>query len=117
MITLTQAKQYMDQALGISVPDFLLQAAVDKVATVDVSGYAAYDQTLIQSMAVTIVAAAGSPRRIGSQGAPSGASRSFSNDAKALSDLRKSLKALDTDGLVAAIVGPDPANQAFMFVV
>lgn len=116
MITLTQAKQYMDQALGISMPDFLLQASVDKVATVDVSGYAAYDQTLIQSMAVTIVAAAGSPRRIGSQGGPV-ASRSFTNDAKALSDLRKSLKALDTDGLMTAIVGPDPANQAFMFVV
>lgn len=117
MITATQAKQYMDQALGISVPDFFLDAAVSKVGAVDVSAYSSDDQTMIQCMAVTIVAAAGAPRRIASQGAPSGASRSFKNEEAALSALRKSLKALDISGVMADVVGPDPVNQAWMMVV
>ena len=117
MITLAQAKAYMDQALGVGVPDFFTEAAITKVGAVDVTQYSAADQTMIQCMAVAIVAASGAPRRIGSQGAPSGASRSFKNEENALSALRRSLKALDTAGLMADVVGPDPANSAFIMVV
>lgn len=117
MITLQQAKDYMDQALGIALPDFFVQSAIDTVGAVDVSQYSAAVQVRVRCMAVTIVASAGAPRRIASQGAPSGASRGFTNDAKALTNLRKSLQALDTAGLLADTVGPDPANQAFFFAV
>lgn len=117
MITLTQAKQYMDASLGVSMPDFIVQAAVDRVAAVDLSAYTAPEQVLLQSMAVCIVACGGQPRRIASQGAPSGASRSFTNDAKALSILRKQLATADRLGLLAGVVGADPANQAWMMVV
>lgn len=117
MITLAQAKAYIDQAIGIAVPDFFTEAAITKVGAVDVSGYSTADQTMIQVMAVAIVASAGAPRRVASQDAPSGASRSFKNDDGALSALRRSLKALDTAGTMADVVGPDPVNASFLMVV
>jgi hypothetical protein len=121
MITSTQATQYLDQALGVSVPSFIVDAAVAKVATAEAAmteaGYSEADQTLIQCMAVAIIAAAGAPRRIQSQGAPSGASRSFKNPDGDLSALRRSLAALDTAGTVTALIGPDPSAPTMFMVV
>lgn len=121
MITTTQAAEYMDQALGISLPSFLMTAAVDKVETAEPAmfeaGYTEMDQILIQCMAVTIIAAAGAPRTLQSQGAPSGASRSFKNFDDALTRLRRSLAALDTAGTVSELVGPDPAAATLLLVV
>lgn len=120
MISATQAAEYLDKTLGISVPSFVLSAAVEKVEGAEpdmlAAGYSEADQTLIQAMAVAIIAAAGAPRRINSQGAPSGASRSFKNDDDALSALRRSLEALDTAGTVTDFVGPDPSNGALFLV-
>lgn len=121
MITAAQATQYLDQALGVSVPGFIVDAAVAKVATAEAAmvtaGYSAADQVLVQSMAVALIAAAGAPRRIQSQGAPSGASRSFTNEKAAMSALRRSLAALDTAGTVSALIGPDPATATLLMVV
>lgn len=121
MITREQAVQYLDQALGISLPSFIVDAAIAKVQTAEAAmvsaGYSAPDQTLIQCMAVALVAAAGSPRRIQSQGAASGASRSFKNADGDISALRKSLAVLDSAGTVADIVGPDPSSPAVFMVV
>jgi hypothetical protein len=121
MITSAQAAQYLDGALGIVLPGFIVDAAVGKVATAEAAmvtaGYDVFTQTLVQSMAVTIVAAAGDPRRLQSQSAPSGAGRSFKNAEKALSALRRSLAALDTAGTVTDIVGPDPAAGSLFMVV
>lgn len=120
MITSTQASQYLDQALGVSVPAFMVDAAVAKVATAEQAmvdaGYDENTRTMVQAMAVSILAAAGSPRRIASQGAPSGASRSFKNPDGDLSALRRSLAALDTAGTVADLIGPDPAAGTMFFV-
>lgn len=119
MITTTQAAEYLDATLGVVVPSFVLAAAVEQVESTEpamiAAGYSDATQTLVQCMAVAIIACAGSPRRIASQGAPSGASRSFTNDAKALSQLRRSLSAMDTAGTTAAIVGPDPAGGTLLF--
>ena len=117
MITSTQAIQYLDQALGVGVPGFLVDAAVAKVATADLSGYSAHDQIMLQCMAVAIIAAAGAPRRIGNQGAASGASRGFKYSDKDLTALRRSLLALDTAGILTALVGPDPAGASMFMVV
>lgn len=121
MITSTQAQQYLDQALGVSVPAFIVEAAVAKVATAEAkmieAGYSDYDRVMVQCLAVTIIAAAGAPRRLASQSAPSGAGRSFKNFDNDLTALRRSLVALDKAGTVADLVGPDPAAAAFMFVV
>lgn len=121
MITSAQARQYLDQALGITVPDFMLDAVVAEVATAEAAmtaaGYSLAKQVMVQSMAVAIKASAGGARRIQSQGAPSGASRSFKNDDKALTLMRRDLAALDTAGTVTAIVGPDPASNTLFMVV
>jgi len=121
MITATQAQQYLDQALGVGVPGFIIQAAVDQIATAEQAmieaGYTLANQVLIQTYAVAIIAAAGDPRRISSQGAPSGASRSFKNADGTLSALRRSLAALDTAGTVSTLVGPDPAAATLFMVV
>lgn len=120
MITSTQASQYLDQALGVSVPEFIVQAAVDKVATAEAAmvtaGYSAADRTLIQSMAVAIIASGGSARRISSQSAPSGAGRSFKNQDDALTQLRRTLTSLDTASTVTDLIGPDPATNTMFFV-
>ena len=121
MITSAQASQYLDQALGVSVPAFIVEAAVAKVAVAEpkmiAAGYSAMDQILIQSMAVALIASAGAPRRIASQGAASGASRSFKNFDASLTALRRSLLALDTAGTVADLVGIDPAANTLFMVV
>lgn len=121
MITTTQAAEYLDMALGISLPSFLVSAACEKVEAAEpamvAAGYTEADTVLMQSMAVAIVAAAGMPRRVQSQGAPSGASRSFKHADDALSQMRRTLSTMDTAGTLAAVVGPDPAAATLMMVV
>jgi hypothetical protein len=121
MITTAQAAEYLDTALGISLPSFIVQAAVDKIATAEAAmvsaGYSAADQILVQCMAVTLVAAAGAPRRIQSQSAPSGASRAFKNTDDALRQLRRQLAELDTAGTVADLVGSDPSFGTYFAVI
>jgi len=119
MITAAQATQYIGDTIGASIPAFVVDAAVTRVAAIDAALSAQYDAgtaMMIEAMAVTIIACAGSPRRIASQGAPSGASRSFANDSKALTALRRSLKALDSAGLTSAIVGADPSTASYFQV-
>jgi len=120
VITRTQAKQYLDQVVGITVPDYLLAAAVERIegaegAMID-AGYDEPKQILVQSMAVALVAAQGDPRRIQSQGAASGASRSFKNPDAQLTALRRALAALDTAGTVSDLVGPDPVSGTLFAV-
>jgi hypothetical protein len=121
MISATQARQYLDQALGVGVPDFILQAAMDRVATAEQAmtdaGYSAPTQILIQSMAVAIIAASGSPRRLTSQHAPSGAARTFKYSGDDLTALRRTLAALDTAGTVTDLLGPDPSSSTLLMVV
>lgn len=120
MITATQAAEYLDQVLGISLPTFVVAAAVETVEALEPAmadaGYSEADMTLIQCMAVSLIAAAGDPRRIQSQGAPSGASRSFKNSDSALTALRRALAARDTAGITAAAVGPDPSTSTAFIV-
>ncbi len=121
MITTAQATQYLDQMLGVGAPAFLVAAAVETVEgaepAMQTAGYSEATMVGIQCMAVALIVAAGNPRRISSQGAASGASRGFKYSEKDLSDLRRSLAALDTAGTVSQLVGPDPAGTAFLMVV
>lgn len=121
MITSAQATQYLDQMLGVGAPGFLVDAAIADVATYDpaliAAGYSSSTIVRIQCMATAILVAAGDPKRTSSQGAASGASRSFKFKDGDLSALRRSLASLDTSGVVADLVGTDPAGAAFMMVV
>ena len=80
------------------------------------AGYGEPLRIRIQAMAVAIVAGADSARRIQSQGAPSGASRSFKQADGSITALRRTLAALDTAGITAALVGPDPSTGTLLFV-
>lgn len=121
MITTTQAAAYLDQMLGVTLPSFVVSAAVEKVERAEpamvAAGYREADRTLMQSMAVAIVACAGMPRRIQSQGAPSGASRSFKHSDEVLTHMRRTLSGMDTAGTLTATVGPDPASATLLMVV
>ena len=120
MITLAEAVAYLDETLGIKLPAFVVQAAVDEVAALEpamlVAGYSAATRVRIQAMAVALVSGADAARRIQSQSAPSGASRSFKNEDGALSALRRALSDTDTAGITAAIVGPDPSVGTLLLV-
>ena len=120
MISLADATAYLDDALGITVPAFIVQAAVDDVGALEAAmvdaGYTAATIVRIQAMAVAIVAGADSARRVKSQAAPSGASRSFDNTDQALTKLRRSLAALDSEGITAALIGPDPTTGTLLLV-
>ncbi len=121
MITSTQAQQYLDQALGVGVPAFLVTAAVEAVEAVEpamvAAGYSDAAQIRIQCMAVALIAAGGSPRRLNSQAAPSGASRSFKYAEGDLTAIRRALAALDTAGTVSSLIGPDPSVGTLLLIV
>lgn len=121
MISLTDANAYLDQALGISLPEFLVRAAMDRVEAQEpamfAAGYSEAEITLVQAMAVAIVAAAGSPRRVASQSGASGAGRSFKHDDAALSSLRRALAAADRANTVGNIIGPDPKIGTLLMTV
>ena len=121
MISATQAAEYLDATLGISVPSVVLRAAVEEVEArepaMQAAGYSDSLQVLVQCMAVALVAAAGSPRRVSSQGAPSGASRGFKYAEQDLTALRRALSAKDTAGTVSAVVGIDPVTSTLLLVV
>lgn len=121
MISADQARQYLDQTLGITVPGFVLSAAIEEVEAVEQAMVdAAYSDSVmirVQAMAVALIAAAGAPRRLSNQGAPSGASRAFKYADKDMTALRAALAALDTAGTVSALIGPDPSSPSLLLVV
>lgn len=121
MVTIEQVKQFLDSSYGVSIPDFILQAAIDSVASVqpclDGAGYTASQMLFIQLYAVAIIASAADPRKIKSQGAPNGASRSFENGKKGVDSMRVKLSELDTSGCTTAIVGNSATKNAFFMVV
>lgn len=120
MISSTQASDFIRETLGAVAPAFFLNAAIETVGATEpamiAAGYTEANRTLMQALAVTLIAA-GAARQVQSQGAPSGASRSFAYRKDDLTRLRRQLQALDTAGLLAEAVGPDPAVQTFFAVV
>jgi ABC-type phosphate/phosphonate transport system substrate-binding protein len=121
VISTAQATQYLEQSLGITVPAFIVSAACERVEGAEAAmldaGYDDAKQALLQSMAVAIICAAGSPRRLSNQGAPSGASRGFKYADGDLTALRRSLADLDTAGTVSTLVGSDPTAASLFMVV
>lgn len=121
LLTLAQAQQYLSMALGVELPSFIVEAAIEKAAPyvpamVD-AGYSHADQVMVLCISVALIAAAGMPRRLGNQAAPSGASRGFKYSERDLWALRRSLAALDTAGIMNQAVGPDPTAVAMFMVV
>jgi hypothetical protein len=88
--------------LGYSIPTALLTPILCRVNSIipcmDGAGYDDCTQQLILLYAAALMSASSGARRIKSQGAPNGASRSFDYGDDAISWLRDSLSALDTNG-------------------
>ena len=88
--------------LGYSIPDALLTPILCRVNSIidcmDGAGYDDCTQQLILLYAAALMSASSGARKIKSQGAPSGASRSFEYGDDAVKWLRNSLLSLDTNG-------------------
>lgn len=100
-ITADDVKAFLAE-LGYSIPDSLLTPILCRVnSIIDCMNEAGYDdctQQLILMYAAALMSASSGARKIKSQSAPSGASRSFEYGDDAISWLRSSLSSLDTSG-------------------
>lgn len=88
--------------LGYAIPASLLTpilCQVNKIIPCMVgAGYEDCTQQLIMLYAAALMSASSGARRIKSQGAPSGASRSFDYGEDSITWLRESLEKMDTSG-------------------
>ncbi|MGG4623976.1 hypothetical protein ACLPHD_06340 [Serratia odorifera] len=100
-ITAADVQAFLGE-LGYSIPGALLDpilCVVNKIIPcLDGAGYDECTAKLILMYAAALMATSSGARRIKSQGAPSGASRSFEYGDDAVKWLRNSLLALDTSG-------------------
>lgn len=100
-ITAADVQRFLGE-LGYSIPATLLEpilCVVNKIIPcMDGAGYDDCTQQLILLYAAALMSASSGARRIKSQGTPNGASRSFDYGDDAISWLRDSLSALDTNG-------------------
>lgn len=107
--------------LGYTIPSALLTpilCAVDKIdACLDGAGYDDCTQTLIKLYAAALMSASSGARRLKSQGAPSGASRSFDYSDDGVEDLRTALSLADTSGCTDALPISAGSRVGFFMVV
>ena len=121
MITLLQAQQFLASQGITGLPDFIIEAWVDRANTVNACLEANYDPStaiLIQSYLLSLYGLVQVDQRISSQTAPSGASRSFKFGS--LDDRWRStmsmLSSLDTAGCVTPLIPANPSEKAYGFV-
>ncbi|TCW00393.1 DUF7370 family protein [Biostraticola tofi] len=118
MLTIEQAKEYL-KTVGVTLPDFLLQALIDQVGSIQPcldEHYPASTALLIQLYLIGLMGLGQGDKYISSQTAPSGASRSFRYQS--FGDRWKGslslLRGLDKYGCAVGLIPPDPtANPAF----
>lgn len=117
MITTVQAKEYLE-SVGITLPDFILQALLEQAGSIQECLDAHYPPAtalLIQSYLLGLMALGQGDKYISSQTGPNGASRSFrylsfADRWKASLGL---LRGLDKYGCATSLIPPDPTNTAF----
>ncbi|EGD6366189.1 hypothetical protein IAJ99_002056 [Salmonella enterica] len=117
MITTEQAKEYLE-SVGITLPDFILQAIVEQANSIQECLDAHYPPAtalLIQSYLLGLMALGQGDRYISSQTGPNGASRSFRYQS--FTDRWKGalslLRGADKYGCANDLIPPDPTNTAF----
>lgn len=117
MITTAQAKEYLS-SVGITLPDFILDALIEQVNSIQEcldAHYPAGTALLIQMYLLGLMGLGQGDRYISSQTAPSGASRSFryQSFADRWSGSLFLLRGLDKYGCATSLIPPDPGNKAF----
>lgn len=117
MITTAQAKEYL-ASVGISLPDFILDALVEQANSIQECLDAHYTPAaalLIQMYLLGLMGLGQGDKYISSESAPSGASRSYRYGS--FSDRWKSslglLRGIDKFGCATGLIPPDPTQQAF----
>lgn len=117
MVTKEKAKEYLESQ-GITLPDFVLDALVEQVNSIQEcldANYPASTALLIQLYLLGLMGLGQGDKYISSQAAPSGASRSFRYQS--FSDRWKGalnlLRGLDKKGCATGLIPPDPTNKAF----
>ncbi|HGE8410802.1 TPA: hypothetical protein ACGD7M_002924 [Serratia marcescens] len=117
MLTKEKAKEYLESQ-GITLPDFVLDALVEQVNSIQDcldANYPASTALLIQLYLLGLMGLGQGDKYISSQTAPSGASRSFRYQS--FSDRWKGalnlLRGLDKKGCATGLIPPDPTNKAF----
>ncbi|QHJ76713.1 MAG: hypothetical protein [Bacteriophage sp.] len=117
MVTKEKAKEYLESQ-GITLPDFVLDALVKQVNSIQEcldANYPASTALLIQLYLLGLMGLGQGDKYISSQTAPSGASRSFRYQS--FSDRWKGalnlLRGLDKKGCAIGLIPPDPTNKAF----
>ena len=117
MLTIEQAKEYL-QSVGITIPDFVLQALVDQANSIQEcldANYPASTALLIQLYLLGLMGLGQGDKYISSQTAPSGASQSFRYQS--FGDRWKSslslLRGLDKKGCATSLIPPDPTQNSF----
>lgn len=117
MLTIEQARQYL-RSQGIdNAPDFILQAWIETLGSIQEcldTNYPAATALLIQCYLLALMAYGQGDKYISSQTAPSGASRSFRYQgfADRWRGMLGLLRGLDTHGCATGLIPPDPTNQA-----
>lgn len=106
--------------LGYAIPSALLTPILCRVNGIDEcldgAGYDDCTQQLIKLYATALMSASSGARRLKSQGAPSGASRSFDYGDDAITWLRDSLSSLDTAECTASLPITAGASVGFFMV-
>ncbi|MEL5245466.1 hypothetical protein PTR67_10385 [Serratia nevei] len=117
MVNKEKAKEYLESQ-GITLPDFVLDALVEQVNSIQGcldANYPASTALLIQLYLLGLMGLGQGDKYISSQTAPSGASRSFRYQS--FSDRWKGalnlLRGLDKKGCATGLIPPDPTNKAF----
>lgn len=118
-MTEADAREYLAE-LGLSVPNIMLSALIARVSSVDdcISKYPEESQTLIRYYLVGLLAITSGGRRIKSQGAPSGASQSYSYGTlvEQQRQLVNGLRLVDPDGCTSGLIPAEPGAQAMLYV-
>ncbi|MEL7884518.1 DUF7370 family protein [Serratia marcescens] len=117
MVTKEKAKEYLESQ-GITLPDFVLDALVEQVNSIQEcldANYPASTALLIQLYLLGLMGLGQGDKYISSHTAPSGASesyryQSFSDRWKGALNL---LRGLDKKGCATGLIPPDPTNKAF----
>lgn len=118
MITTDQAKEYL-KSVGITLPDFILEALVEQANSIQEcldAHYSPATALLIQSYLLGMMALGQGDKYVSSHTAPSGASESFRYQS--FSDRWKGslnlLRGLDKYGCATSLIPADPtATPAF----
>lgn len=118
-ISNSDAQSFLEE-MGYSPPKSLLERFIEQVDTLDAafdkSGYPDVTQELIKLYLIALLAVSSGARRVKSEGAPSGASRSFDFGEDVIGNLKAAVRGFDPLGITADLL-PKEKTVGFFNVV